>query len=164
MEETGVRFCDVCDNLMQLKIGESRQLVMMCRHCGSRGSASRGKRSVLVSEVDHAGVASQWRQYATPALKADPTLPRARFIPCPNESCPSRRRRGRRGRSDQEELKKDDGDGDGAGAGDGDDEKEDDDDEEEGEDTFPEVIYIKYDPVHLKYFYMCTECETNWTR
>lgn len=30
----------------------------------------------------------------------------------------------------------------------------------EGETT--EIIYIKYDEVHLKFLYLCTKCDTSW--
>lgn len=30
-------------------------------------------------------------------------------------------------------------------------------------DVTREVIYLKYDPINLKYLYFCTTCETFWT-
>lgn len=92
-------FCEKCDNMMYISLRQqanqatdassssstSMELTYSCKHCGfvttgdSQASASGG---VVVMSTDYEDDQASFRQYATPYLKFDTTLPRSSDIEC----------------------------------------------------------------------------------
>jgi hypothetical protein len=88
-------FCEKCDNMMYISLrpdvsqeGSPLELTYSCKHCGfvttgsSRASDSGDKGGIVVMSTDYEDDQASYKQYATPYLKHDPTLPRARDIEC----------------------------------------------------------------------------------
>lgn len=88
-------FCEKCDNMMYISLRPDttglRQLTYSCKHCGfvttgASGSGasgtSGGTGGIVVMSTDYEDDQASFRQYATPYLKFDPTLPRSSDIEC----------------------------------------------------------------------------------
>ena len=99
-----MRFCAVCDNLLYIRVGEEgrggtgadaddsaatagprrRQVLEhVCKCCGhtERAPDTREGRTVYSNLSDDQ---SAFRQFMTPYVRHDPTLPRVSDVPCPN--------------------------------------------------------------------------------
>ncbi len=128
-----MRFCSVCENMLYISLrpddtkeGAPLALTYSCKHCGfavtadslAAGVNEAGGSAVL--STDYSDDQTTYKQYATPYIRFDPTLPRVNDIACPNELCTRT------------------------------------------QDAPNEVIYVKYDPVNLKYLYHCTHCSCFW--
>lgn len=137
-----MKFCDKCDNMLYISLrpdeareGAPLELTYSCKHCGfattaqaeSEAAAARAggdpaaSAAGAVLSTDYADDQTSYKQYATPYLRFDPTLPRSSDIECI---------RGEECSRPKEALR--------------------------------EVIYVKYDPVKLKYLYHCVHCSTFW--
>lgn len=80
-----LRFCAVCDNLLYEQLeSQTHALIYACKCCGNivREDASTSSNETLVMESNYVDDETQYRQFITPHLKNDPTLPRASYIPC----------------------------------------------------------------------------------
>lgn len=79
-----LRFCTVCSNLLYEQL-EARTLALVyaCKCCGNvvREDVTSAHET-LVLESNHVDDETQYRQFITPYLKDDPTMPRASYIPC----------------------------------------------------------------------------------
>ncbi|AUF82338.1 putative DNA-directed RNA polymerase subunit Rpb9/RpoM [Tetraselmis virus 1] len=114
-----MKFCEVCDNLLYVKLGDSgNKLMYQCNYCSSSFDPSPD--DTLVSETNYRDDRAKYDHLLTPLVHEDPTLPRVDGIACPNKECtrPARKR--------------------------------------------GSVLYIKYDPVNLKFLYSCTYCKHFW--
>lgn len=86
-----MRFCDRCQNMCYLKtIGEDadERMAHYCRKC-NESYPLEGEASCVLDTY----VRSQDTLYehaVNPYVHLDPTLPRTRNVPCPNDACPSR--------------------------------------------------------------------------
>lgn len=118
-----MKFCDVCQNMMYVRVDDDNSLNTYCKNCGftSVPTVEQQDRIFNVTRANTDDRAS-YRQYLTPDIRFDNTLPRTRRLTCPNPQCPA------------------------AGTKQG-----------------TDVIYIKYDDVHLKFLYHCCTCATFWT-
>ena len=140
-----MRFCPVCENMLYISIRSdgagdvgaegadggdrdtSLKLTYSCKHCGFSTPASELRRrdggaddpSVVLS-TDYSDDQTSYKQFATPYISHDPTLPRVNDIVCPSDSCTK------------------------------------------PPDAANEVIFVKYDPVNLKYLYHCMHCSVFW--
>ena len=136
-----MRFCDLCDNMLYIKLGVgedskggeggggggSTKLTYACKNCGfvrageeeEEGGASNPRDGMII-DANYMSDVATFRQYVTPYIKHDPTLPRVNNIPCPNAACTR------------------------------------------AKDASPEVIYVKYDVANLKFLYHCTHCAAFW--
>ena len=81
-----VVFCDVCDNLLYVRVTEDSVLQYVCNYC-SNVVEPDAQASVMVSETIYNNNKSKYQQYMTPLLHEDPTLPRISNVPCPNAGC-----------------------------------------------------------------------------
>lgn len=153
----GMRFCSACDNMLYISLraasgpveemsatgtiegdaetsavegasasaagaGAPLRLTYTCKHCGATEEAEDGasEEAATVLRTDYTDDQTAYKQYVSPFIAHDPTLPRVDYIKCPNAACPK------------------------------------------PEAAPNEVIYVKYDPVHLKYLYHCTHCRSFW--
>lgn len=88
-------FCDVCHNMLyvQVQSEESRPtLVHACRNCGFKTS-ELGQKSESLSVADYSTNDKDdaiFKQFITPYIKFDPTLPRVDNIQCPSDACKKR--------------------------------------------------------------------------
>ena len=126
-------FCEKCENMtyISLRPDESQQgspleLTYSCKHCGfvttgASRAETKDDTGIVVMSTDYEDDQSSYKQYATPYLRYDPTLPRARDIECV---------RGDKCTRPQNESS--------------------------------EVIYVKYNPEHLRYLYHCVHCSAFW--
>jgi hypothetical protein len=149
-----MRFCSACDNMLYIslraasgpsegmsatgtiegdavegpdgtsaaEVGAPLRLTYTCKHCGATEEAEDGasEEAATVLRTDYTDDQTAYKQYVSPFIAHDPTLPRVDYIKCPNAACPK------------------------------------------PEAAPNEVIYVKYDPVHLKYLYHCTHCRSFW--
>jgi DNA-directed RNA polymerase subunit M/transcription elongation factor TFIIS len=86
-------FCEKCDNMYYIKIGdesESNQLIYYCRNCGHENKELNNS-NICVSKtiVNGSGTAENMSHFINEYTKFDPTLPRITTIKCPNQSCKS---------------------------------------------------------------------------
>ena len=133
-----MKFCDVCDNMLYVKVDADEGLQFYCKNCNFSRSQTNDAGSVpLVAEkntlhatesvhdencimnINYSDDARNYSIHMTPNIKYDMTLPRVNNIPCPH--CAKDKKS-----------------------------KE------------PEVIYIKYDIINMKYLYFCCNCENFW--
>lgn len=85
-----MRFCKACDNMLYVQVkdagetGRGLELAYACKSCGRTEVAGA---SACVIDTNYRDDQSSWRQFATPYIRHDPTLPRVSSIPCPNAKC-----------------------------------------------------------------------------
>lgn len=96
-----MRFCSVCENMLYISLrpderkeGAPLELTYSCKRCGfsmtsedarsadAAAGKSGGDPSVVLS-TDYSDDQTSYKQYATPLLRHDPTLPRVSNIACP---------------------------------------------------------------------------------
>jgi hypothetical protein len=112
---------------------DSGGLTYHCRNCGQLDQESVGT-VVTVSDLNVNQETDQsYTHLINQYTKYDPTLPRTRLMPCPNTGCPSNGTNGPN-HSDGPNTRQN-----------------------------PEVVYVRYDHVKLKYVYICCDCDTVWT-
>lgn len=80
-----MRFCDICNNMLYLKVNDEK-LSYYCKNCNfcvidDSASSKCVMRTTLDEDV------SSFKQYMTPYIKYDRTLPRVDNIECPNNDC-----------------------------------------------------------------------------
>lgn len=170
-----MHFCVQCRNMYYLKI-QGQALVYYCRNCGHQNEMP-GLQSVCVSDTRLTTSEQNYSHIINAYTKHDPTLPRTNSIPCPNQQCDSNRtsvapsmggknlladdqeggaKRKRSSGEPKEQTKR---------------RKEPEAESQESGPAFepdiepavrPEVIYMRYDDINLKYIYMCVHCDTTW--
>lgn len=85
-----MKFCEVCDNLLYIKDieikdaedDETNELTLYCKNCNF--TTTQADPIVIDSQFNNE---SKYKQYLTPNIKYDPTLPRVNNITCKNSSC-----------------------------------------------------------------------------
>jgi DNA-directed RNA polymerase subunit M/transcription elongation factor TFIIS len=141
-----MKFCDVCDNMMYIRIqaqgedgatgttadgagsssavvdGAQRPPVLMyaCKSCGNRVRAAETDSKSRILHTNYSDDHTSYKKYATPHIRHDPTLPRVNNIPCPSATC------------------------------------------SRPENAPAEVIYVKYDSANLRFMYNCCHCGVFW--
>ena len=115
-----MHFCKECHNMYYIRLAakDNNKLIYYCRKCGDEEEIIT-EDNICVSKTFLKRGKQKFSNIINEYTKYDPTLPRVKNIPCPNEHC------------------------------DEDDEKE--------------IIYIRYDDIHMKYVYLCNACDTTWT-
>lgn len=125
-----MKFCTTCHNMLYLRLDKGA-MQYHCKNCtltidatdeptGSSSDSSGLSKLTRTCVIDNNYMDDWHKQYITPYIAYDPTLPRTSAIACINDKCirPA--------------------------------------------DKNSEVIYVKYDPVNLKYLYFCCHCGTYW--
>lgn len=136
-----MHFCSLCHNMYYLKIvedetSENTSLAYYCRNCGHSDTMLMTENN-CVSNTQIKRTEQNYSHIINEYTKYDPTLPRINTIHCPNTACASN--------IIEEEEK-----GEGSAK------------EEEVSSKKPEIIYIRYDDINMKYMYICTHCDFKW--
>lgn len=84
-----MKFCEVCDNMLYLEVqkddAKGDELRMFCKNCNySRIEDASQNSSICVSEKKFENDANSYKNYITPFIKFDKTIPHVNNIPCPN--------------------------------------------------------------------------------
>jgi len=80
-----MKFCNNCNNMLYLKV-EDEKLVYYCKNCEfSMVDDSPESKCIMESSLDED--MSNYKQFVTPYIKFDNTLPRVNNIKCPNPKC-----------------------------------------------------------------------------
>lgn len=80
-----MQFCDVCRNLMYMRLNERGRPSLHCRACGNTQPVDLTE-GLAVPVFTKAFVDAS-SQFMTPHIESDPTLPHVNNIPCPNKAC-----------------------------------------------------------------------------
>ena len=78
-----MKLCDICDNMMYIKVTKA-QLQYSCKNCGNTVDGGDDPCIISTNFVDDQ---TTYKQFATPYIAHDPTLPRVSNVPCPNTEC-----------------------------------------------------------------------------
>jgi DNA-directed RNA polymerase subunit M/transcription elongation factor TFIIS len=78
-----MKFCGVCQNMLFLQLQEGA-LQYNCKHCGTTAEAPDSTSQCV---IDNNYVDDFHKQYLSPYIAYDPTLPRTSAIACANKSC-----------------------------------------------------------------------------
>ena len=133
-----MKFCDVCDNMLYVKVDTDEGLMFYCKNCNFTRTQNKDTSSLpLIAEkhtngatkselddncivdINYSDDARNYSVFMTPNIKYDMTLPRVNNIPC--VECEKKKNKAK-----------------------------------------PEVIYIKNDAANMKYLYFCYNCENFW--
>lgn len=87
-----MKFCSVCDNMLYITVTEDQKLCHYCKNCSYKHVADNGEGVELVSETIMNQDTASYKQYMTPYIKYDPTLPRVNNIKCHNSDCPTHKK------------------------------------------------------------------------
>ena len=88
-----MHFCTECNNMYYTRLGGENQnkLIYYCNKCGHEDDAlSSDPNNICVSKTHIKTTESTFRHMVNEYTNLDPTLPRAKNIPCPNTACSSR--------------------------------------------------------------------------
>jgi DNA-directed RNA polymerase subunit M/transcription elongation factor TFIIS len=137
-----MHFCSVCHNMYYLKIVESEtsentSLAYYCRNCGHSDTMLMTENN-CVSNTQIKRTEQNYSHIINEYTKHDPTLPRINTIHCPNLTCPSN-------------IVEEEGTAANANSA-----------NPEVSSKKPEIIYIRYDDINMKYMYICTHCDFKW--
>lgn len=112
-----MEFCEICQNMLYLRMNEEDQLEKHCKHCKS--SEIEQKKGIRVSKTMYSEDDVLYKFHQNPYMRFDPTLPRINNVPCPSDGCT-------------------------------------------GKSKPPQVLYVKYNPNKMLYFYCCEHCGHTW--
>jgi DNA-directed RNA polymerase subunit M/transcription elongation factor TFIIS len=79
-QQDAMKFCAVCDNMLYVDLDADGGLLHVCKSCANVVRADRE----VVLDTNYVDDYTRYKQYMTPYLKHDPTLPRSTTIPCAN--------------------------------------------------------------------------------
>lgn len=104
-----MKFCEVCANMLYVTIDKNNGLKLYCKNCNFSKIQERKETSVPIStelykqtndtdvrkqddemcimNINYSDDARSYRQFMTPDIKHDMTLPRVNNIPCPSSTC-----------------------------------------------------------------------------
>lgn len=78
-----MKFCNICDNMLYLKVVQSSQLEYYCKNCNFTMLESAEGSSVCISQKHLMNDKSSYNSFLNPNIKYDMTLPRVNNIKCP---------------------------------------------------------------------------------
>jgi DNA-directed RNA polymerase subunit M/transcription elongation factor TFIIS len=83
-----MHFCDKCGNMYYIVISEDdpNTLQYNCNKCGDKNTTISIS-GISVSKLDIKGGEQKYNHIINKNTKKDPTLPRSKKIPCPNDLC-----------------------------------------------------------------------------
>ena len=79
-----MKFCEVCDNLLYVRLADG-DVVHQCNYCG--WSCPSADPDEPICETDYRDDRAKYHHLLTPLVHEDPTLPRVDNVPCPNKDC-----------------------------------------------------------------------------
>ena len=92
-----MKFCDVCDNMLYIKLENDAPaqpsaenhlaLVYFCKNCGNSIKGNDTDTKSCIMDTNYVDNQTSYKQFATPFITHDPTLPRVNNIACPNATC-----------------------------------------------------------------------------
>jgi DNA-directed RNA polymerase subunit M/transcription elongation factor TFIIS len=82
-----MRFCNLCSNMMYVKVDDDTNLVYYCKFCNNSVQEPKTNGSILVIDDNKIDDDIKYRQYMNKNVIHDPTLPRVNNIDCPNKQC-----------------------------------------------------------------------------
>ena len=100
-----MHFCSVCKNMYYIRLSgqDDNSLIYYCRKCGHEDDAiGVALDNICVSKTSVKKEEENFRHLVNEYTKLDPTLPRVKNIPCPNDACPSNREAGKMGEKELE--------------------------------------------------------------
>lgn len=82
-----MHFCKKCDNMYYIKLSttDANSLIYYCRNCGNEENNIDD--NLTVSKTTYKRVDQKYANVINKYTKLDPTLPRVKNMPCPNEAC-----------------------------------------------------------------------------
>ena len=82
-----MNFCVKCDNMYYIKLStdDGNSLIYYCRNCGNE--ENNIDNNLTVSKTTFKRIDQKYANVINQYTKLDPTLPRVKNIPCPNENC-----------------------------------------------------------------------------
>lgn len=98
-----MKFCDVCQNMLYVSTNDERGLVLYCKNCNFTKTFDYDKGSIqlthvgeqsdeappppdtCITAINYSDDARSYKQFLTPHIKYDMTLPRVNNIPCPKQ-------------------------------------------------------------------------------
>ena len=84
-----MRFCEKCNNMLYIKVNSTNVLQYNCKNCNNVTNHDQDeKQSICVLESSYTEDIATYKQFMTPYIKYDVTLPRVNNITCPNPQCP----------------------------------------------------------------------------
>jgi DNA-directed RNA polymerase subunit M/transcription elongation factor TFIIS len=81
-----MKFCDICDNMLYIKLDEDKKLMYFCKSCNNVVREDTDK-SLCVFSNDYIEENNNYQQFINPDIKYDVTLPRVSNIKCTNPGC-----------------------------------------------------------------------------
>jgi hypothetical protein len=143
-------FCNVCDNLLQLAMTEENTLVQICRSCKLSNPCDESF-NACVHKRNYGGNERVFYEcFVNKYTKFDPTLPHTSTIQCLNKKCKSYNESNAISNNENieniENFEK----------------TENTEKIENKENIPPDVIYIRFNDVDMKYIYLCCHCDSAW--
>ena len=85
-----MKFCDVCQNMMYCRVEDDNTLNTYCKNCGFTAAPTVEQQDRIFNVTrSSADDRSSYKQFLTPDIRHDNTLPRTRRMACPNADCPA---------------------------------------------------------------------------
>lgn len=81
-----MRFCDACNNMLYIKVEDASTLLYFCKNCQAVFPEDTSESRCVTENVLDEDV-SNYKQYITPYIKFDKTLPKVNNVMCPNQGC-----------------------------------------------------------------------------
>lgn len=88
MSSSSIKFCDLCDNIMFLLHNNQGKLEYRCRNCNFYEHVDENHSHIVSETKIGEDQDASYKQYITPNIRHDVTLPRVNNIMCPNKKCP----------------------------------------------------------------------------
>jgi len=82
-----MKFCPTCDNMLYITT-ENKSLIYHCKCCNHREVSN--EKSMRIMKKEYKDDATSYKQFISPFIKHDPTLPRINNIPCVYDDCVNR--------------------------------------------------------------------------
>lgn len=88
-------FCEKCQNMLYIKISETdpNDLSHFCRNCGHEDKTIHIK-DISISKYELNSNDQSHTMFINEYTKLDPTVPRIKTIPCPNQDCACNKEKG----------------------------------------------------------------------
>jgi DNA-directed RNA polymerase subunit M/transcription elongation factor TFIIS len=82
-----MKFCVNCKNMLYITVEGDKTLKYVCKNCNYAEMDENPTEAICVLESNFEDDENDYKQYMTPYIKYDPTLPRVSNIQCTNAKC-----------------------------------------------------------------------------